>query len=60
MAAIWKSDNQRLCFGRATIDGRAFVINDALPAIHAMVVSRRHTAVIFALENVPFERGVSL
>ena len=24
MRAIWKSDNHRSCFGRATIDGHAF------------------------------------
>jgi len=56
-------------FGKATIIGRVseerlltgvLLKNDALPAVHAMVVSRQHTVVIFALENVPFERGVSL
>ncbi|PWM46321.1 MAG: hypothetical protein DBX56_06985, partial [Coriobacteriia bacterium] len=44
-----KSDYWRACF-----------IKTSLPAVHAMVVSRRHTVVVFALENVPFERGVSL
>ena len=34
MRATWKSDNHRFCFGKATIGGRAFKINDALPAVH--------------------------